>query len=69
MLPILDKVLLDGILASQGMPTFKDRFNAEEVEEIKAYIIFTAQNLREGKSHGEVHKMTAELQKKAEQAR
>jgi quinohemoprotein ethanol dehydrogenase len=33
------KIVLDGALASEGMPTFKNSLKAEDVEAIKAYVI------------------------------
>ena len=42
-----DEIILGGKLASQGMPNFKNKLTKNDVDKIKAYILFTAKSLRE----------------------
>ncbi len=42
-----DEIILGGKLASQGMPNFKNKLTKNDVDNIKAYILFTAKSLRE----------------------
>ena len=49
----LDAVLLDGILADQGMPAH-DHLTKEQVQGIADYIVFVAQSMRNGKTYPEV---------------
>lgn len=57
-------ILRDGLLSEIGMP-IHDWLSEKDVENIKSYVIFTAQLINEGKSSGEILGTLARYQKKA----
>ena len=63
---IYQDILLEGRLASQGMPNFKTSLTRTDVEKIKAYILFTAQSLQEDSENH--RKRLAEYQQLADLA-
>lgn len=67
MLPVFDQVVLKGLQEAGGMANFSDRLTKNQVDDIKAYIIFTAQQMRAGKSALEILQTVAGFQKKAEE--
>ena len=42
MIESLDQVLLNGVLASAGMPSYKKILNAQDVKALQAYIVARA---------------------------
>ena len=57
-------ILREGAFAELGMP-IHDHLSAKNVEDLKAYVIFTAQSLREGTPPGELMQIIAGYQKAA----
>ena len=60
----LDAVLIDGILAEQGMP-LHDHLTKDQVRDLADYIIFVAQSMREGKTYPETLRTSAGYQAEA----
>ena len=57
-------ILRDGALAQIGMP-LHDHLSEKDVEDLKAYVLFTAQSVREGRSALEINRTIAGYQKAA----
>jgi len=57
-------ILRDGAYAELGMPKH-DHLSKKDVEDLKAYVIFTAQSLREGASPADLNRTVAGYQKMA----
>lgn len=55
-------ILLEGMLASQGMPNFSEWLTEEEVGDIKSYILYTATAIREDMDTNEMLVNLAKMQ-------
>ena len=60
-------ILREGAFAEIGMP-IHDHLSAKDVEDLRAYVIFTAQSLRGGMSPGDLNRTIAGYQKTAWEA-
>jgi quinohemoprotein ethanol dehydrogenase len=47
---IIENIVLKGMYLKKGMPNFSDRLNQKEVNDIKNYILHSAQELRSKKN-------------------
>ena len=45
---LLQQIVLQGLFESQGMPNFAGQITPQDVEDIRAFLLFTAQSLRGG---------------------
>ena len=61
-LNILEDILLRGAFASQGMPSFAKYLNEEDVENLRHYISYSAQEFSRGTPRAEYMKRMAQLQ-------
>ncbi len=66
---LLPQIVLQGIFASQGMPSFSGKIAEQDVQDIKAYLLFTAQALRSGMESEAFVQRLANLQKLADEKR
>jgi len=57
-----DKIILEGLLESQGMPNLSAYLSEEDVEDIKSYVIHTATHLRNGTNPTDRMKELAQMQ-------
>ena len=62
MLEVLDAVLLEGVLASQGMPNLSDYLTRQDVDDLRSYFLYTAEAIAEGTDRREYFKKLAEMQ-------
>ncbi len=63
---ILDQIVLQGVFASQGMPNFGDKLSADELQQIKDYLLYTAEAFRTGVDPAEYNAKLAEMQRLAD---
>ena len=59
-----DAIILEGAYAALGMPVHK-HLSVDDVKQLKAYVIFMAQSLRQGQTMADINKKLAEYQKLA----
>lgn len=65
---LYQQIVRDGLLAEQGMPKLADVLNEQEVEDIKAYVLYHAGQLRAGTPPAELVVALAVLQGQAAQS-
>ena len=64
---LLPQILLQGLFASQGMPNFAGQIEPRDVDNIKAFLLFSAQSLRAGMSPEAYVQRLAPMQKLADE--
>jgi len=62
-----DKIVLEGILASEGMPNLSEYITKEEVDDIKKYILYSADKLGRGTNPNDLMVSIAQMQYLADQ--
>ena len=68
MYALLHEIVLDGLLLSEGMPSFEDKLTREEVDLIEAYLLHEAEGLRAGTPAEERRRFLADAQRLADKA-
>ncbi len=66
MFAILDKIVLEGALASVGMPNFGDWLNGAQVEDLKSFLLYAAEAFRTGMPAGEYRAQLSKMQELAD---
>lgn len=62
-----DKIVLEGMLASQGMPNLSEYISKEELDDIKSYVLFAADKLGTGTNPNDLMVSIAQMQYLADQ--
>ena len=62
-----EQIVLEGLLMPRGMPGFKESMTKEELEDVKSYILYSAQVLNEGMSPTDYMTNIAQMQYQADQ--
>ena len=62
-----DKIILEGSLASQGMPDFKGRITEQEIQDVKSFIYYSSKVLGEGMTPTDYLTNIAQMQYLADQ--
>lgn len=64
---LLPQIVLQGLFESQGMPNFAGQITPQDVEDIRAFLLFTAQSLRGGMTLESYLGKVAVMQKMADE--